>query len=62
MNMSSDFGAMDVIVLIVTLFTVLFVAAWLLSPALRKWIERPKYRFLSDVEGYDRAQQGGSTR
>ena len=59
MNMGSDLGAMDVIVLVVTLFTILFVAAWLFSPALRKWIERPKYRFLADVEGYDRAQQGG---
>jgi hypothetical protein len=64
MNMGSDFGApslgaMDVIVLVVALFTVIFVAAWILSPSLRKWIERPKYRFLADVEGYDRAQQQG---
>lgn len=59
MKMGSDFGAMDVIVLVVTLFTVIFVAAWLFSPALRRWIERPKYRFLADVESYDRAQQGG---
>jgi hypothetical protein len=62
MNMSSGLGAMDVIVLVVALFTVIFVAAWLLSPALRTWIERPKYRFLADVESYDRAQQGGSTK
>jgi hypothetical protein len=59
MNMGSEFGAMDLIVLVVALFTVIFVAAWLLSPTLRTWIERPKYRFLADVEDYDRAQQGG---
>lgn len=36
-------------------FTLAFVAAWALSPALRAWIERPKFTFLDEVEGYDRA-------
>jgi hypothetical protein len=34
-----------------------FVAAWALSPDLRAWIERPKYRFLDAVQGYDRPDQ-----
>ena len=57
MPMQYSFDAMDAIVLGVLLFTVIFFAAWLMSPALRTWIERPKYRFLSNVEGYDRAQR-----
>jgi hypothetical protein len=46
--------AMDLIVLIAVGFAVLFLAAWACSPNLREWIERPKYRFLADVEQYDR--------
>jgi len=53
MNMPYSFDAMDVIVVAVLLFTVIFFIAWLVSPALRTWIERPKYRFLSNVEDYD---------
>jgi hypothetical protein len=58
MNMSHDFGGMDFIVLTVLFFVVVFLAAWLISPALRTWIERPKYRFLADVTAYDGAQKG----
>jgi hypothetical protein len=54
MNMPQSFGAMDVIVLAVLVFTVVFVIAWLVSPALRAWIERPKYRFMRNVEAHDR--------
>ena len=46
--------AMDFIVLIAVVFALVFLAAWISSPTLREWIERPKYRFLADVEGYDR--------
>jgi hypothetical protein len=46
--------SMDWIVLIAVLFALLFLAAWLASANLRAWIERPKYRFLADVENYDR--------
>jgi hypothetical protein len=46
--------AMDLIVLIAVIFALVFVAAWASSPTLRAWIERPKYRFLTDVEGYDK--------
>ncbi len=54
MNMSHSFDAMDVIVFAALAFTVILVIAWIVSPSLRTWIERPKYRFLSNVESYDR--------
>lgn len=45
---------MDAIVLLALGFAVVFVAAWAVSPRLRQWIERPKYRFLADVQKYDK--------
>ena len=45
---------MDLIVLLAGVFAVAFLFAWLLSPRLRVWIERPKYRFLADVQSYDK--------
>ena len=60
--MSHDLSGMDFIVFTVLLFVVVFVAAWLISPSLRTWIERPKYRFLADVTSHDRAQKGGPTK
>lgn len=53
MNMSHSFDAMDLIVFAVLLFTIGMFVAWLVSPKLRVWIERPKYRFLANVETYD---------
>jgi hypothetical protein len=47
---------MDAIVLLAVAFAVVFLAAWLVSPSLRVWIERPKYRFLADVQSYDDLQ------
>jgi hypothetical protein len=44
---------MDAIVSLAGAFAVVFLAAWLISPKLRVWIERPKYRFLADVQSYD---------
>ncbi len=44
---------MDAIVLIALISCLLFFIAWAISPRLRDWIERPKYRFLADVEDYD---------
>jgi hypothetical protein len=52
--MTTTITAMDWIVLIAVIFAVVFVAAWIFSPTLRAWIEQPKYRFLADVEDYDR--------
>jgi hypothetical protein len=48
---------MDVIASLAGLFAVVFLAAWLVSPRLRRWIERPKYRFQADVRSYDEAQK-----
>ena len=50
--------AMDVVVGLALLFTLAFLAAWLLSPRLRAWVERPKYRFQADVRAYDQIQKG----
>jgi hypothetical protein len=49
---------MDLIVGLALLFTLAFLAAWLLSPRLRAWVERPKYRFQADVRAYDQIQKG----
>jgi hypothetical protein len=50
---------MDAIVLLAVVFAVVFLAAWLVSPSLRVWIERPKYRFLADVQSYDEIRRQG---
>jgi flagellar biogenesis protein FliO len=49
-------SAMDLIVGLAALFAVVFFAAWLLSPRLRAWVERPKYRFQANVRSYDETQ------
>ncbi len=61
MPMTMTISLMDVIVLLAGVFAVVFLAAWLVSPSLRVWIERPKYRFLADVQradmqSYDKGQ------
>jgi len=50
----------DVIVLSSIAFAVIFLAFWLKLPELRAWIERPKYRFQSNVQSYDKVQKSGS--
>ena len=47
---------MDAIVITAIVCAAAFVAAWLLRPDLRAWIERPKYRFQANVRRYDQAQ------
>jgi hypothetical protein len=47
----------DLVVLASVAFALAFVAAWLVSPALRAWIERPKHRFHAAAKEYDLAQQ-----
>jgi hypothetical protein len=34
-------------------FALVFFAAWLLSPRLRMWLEKPKYRFQANVREAD---------
>ncbi len=53
MSMSMSMSLMDAIVLLAGVFAVAFLVAWIVSPRLRVWIERPKYRFLADVQSYD---------
>jgi hypothetical protein len=48
----------DAIVLASIALTGAFVAAWLVSPGLRAWIERPKHQFQDAVRQYDRVQRG----
>ena len=38
-------------------FAVLFTGAWLLSPRLRIWLERPKYRFQANGQDYEQARE-----
>ena len=52
----AQFSAMDLIVGLAALFAVVFFAAWLVSPRLRAWVERPKYRFQANVRSYDEVQ------
>ena len=44
---------MDLIVTIAVMFAFAFFVAWAISPNLRLWIERPKYRFLDETARYD---------
>ena len=53
MIMDMTMSLMDAIVLLAAIFAFAFLAAWLISPRLRVWIERPKYRFLADVQSAD---------
>jgi hypothetical protein len=53
---TAQFSAMDLIVGLAVLFAVLFFTAWLVSPRLRAWVERPKYRFQANVRRYDETQ------
>jgi len=46
----------DAIVFTAIVCSAVFVAAWLLRPDLRAWIERPKHRFQANVRSYDQAQ------
>jgi hypothetical protein len=55
--MTMALSLMDVIVLLAVVFAIVFLAAWIVSPSLRVWIERPKYRFLADVQSYDETQR-----
>lgn len=52
---------MNWVVLAALLFTFGFFVAWAISPNLRVWIERPKYRFLSSVDNHDRYLRTGKT-
>ena len=46
----------DLIVGSSLLLALMFILGWALSPGLRTWIERPKYRFQDALRDYDRSQ------
>jgi hypothetical protein len=46
----------DAIVFSTIILAAVFSAIWLISPNVRAWVERPKYRFQSNVQSYDKAQ------
>jgi hypothetical protein len=61
MSMAHELSAMDLIVALAIVFAVVFLVAWVVSPRLRAWVERPKYRFQENVLAFDRSQKGSST-
>jgi hypothetical protein len=54
MSMSHSVGLMDVVVFVALGFSAAFTGAWARSPALREWIERPKYRFQENLRNFDK--------
>jgi hypothetical protein len=55
-GMTMPLSSMDLIVGLAALFAILFFAAWAVSPRLRTWVERPKYRFQANVRSYDKTR------
>jgi hypothetical protein len=53
MGMQHPLGVMDLIVFAAMAFAVIFTVAWAVSPGLREWIERPKFRFQESVRSFD---------
>jgi len=53
MNMNGSMSAMDIIVFLALAFAIVFTLAWSVSPNLRAWIERPKYRFQKNLRSYE---------
>ena len=62
MVMPMAMSLMDAIVFVAGVFAVVFLVAWIVSPRLRGWIERPKYRFLADVQSYDKDHEPKHTQ
>ncbi len=52
----------DLVVLAAVFFTAAFLVAWVVSPELRAWIERPKHRFHDLSQDYDLARQREAAR
>ena len=53
MNMDHSLSLMDLIVFAAMAFVAVLTVAWIASPSLRDWMERPKYRFQKNVRSYD---------
>jgi hypothetical protein len=52
----------DAIVFSTIILAAVFSAIWLISPNVRAWVERPKYRFQSNVQSYDKTQAVNSAK
>jgi hypothetical protein len=61
-NMTAHLSPTDLVVGLAVLFAVVFLTAWLISPRLRAWVERPKYRFQANVRAYDQSYRSELTR
>jgi hypothetical protein len=46
----------NLIVFLALIFAAVFTVAWLALPALRTWLEKPKYRFQENLRRYDRSK------
>jgi hypothetical protein len=57
MNMNGSTSAMDIVVFLALAFAIVLTIAWSVSPNLRAWIERPKYRFQKNLRSYDETVQ-----
>lgn len=53
-----DVSAMNAIVALVLLFAFAITVAWCVSPRLRRWVEKPGYRFQQDARTYDESLIG----
>jgi len=65
MNMTGSmyqWTAMDLIVGLSLLFALAFLAAWIISPSLRAWVERPKYRLQENLTRYDQVESDRAAR
>lgn len=54
MNMEHSLGLMDLLVFGAVVFTILLTLAWSVSPALREWMERPKYKFQENLDSSEK--------
>lgn len=45
----------DIVVFAAAACAAAFTVFWMAIPNLRNWIERPKYRFLANVQSYERS-------
>ena len=50
---------LSTIVIAMTAILLILIGVWFFSPALRRWMEEPKYRMLRQEERFD-AQRNGS--
>jgi len=65
MNMTGSmyqWTAMDLIVGLSLLFALAFLAAWIIAPSLRAWVERPKYRLQENLRRYDQVESDRAAR